>query len=521
MAFLVGLDFGTESARGVLIDAEGVEVAHHVHPYRHGVITGRLPDGTPLPVGYALQDAADYVEAAVDILSTVARGKEVAGIGLDFTASSPLPATADGRALSALYPSRPHTYVKLWKHAAAQPYADAINAGVREKGERWLDHCGGRLSGEWAMAKAAQVEREDPATWGETARWIEGGDWLVWQLTGVEARSKDFASYKMHYNHSTGYPPMSPGLKDRSGGAEAGPFTVGHAAGRLAPQWAERTGVRGSPAVAVAVIDSHVVLPSVGGTTPGTLVGALGTSAVFLLVDDVERPLNGLESMARDAALPGLWCWEAGQAGFGDMLSWFVRTFPRSDDPSINFKLYNDEAASLQPGSNHLVALDWWSGNRVPHGDSSLSGVLAGLTMGTTAAGIYRALVESVCYGARFILERCGDGRVKRVVLTSGLAMRNPLLVQIMADVMGREVQVPDVANPTARGAAIHGAVAAGVVSSFQAGADKYGATTGKVYRPDAQRSKVYDELYNAYRLLGEKDTREALHVIRKTASAV
>ncbi len=475
----------------------------------------QLADGTPLPVGYALQDAADYLEVTQAILSAIGRDRRVLSIGIDFTASSPLPARHDGTALSALYPHDKHAYVKLWKHAAAQPYAEAINA----HGGAFLDHCGGRLSGEWMLAKAAQLADEAPVLWRQADRFIEAGDWLVWQLTGREVRSRDFAAFKAHFDVVDLYPAEMPaGLIDRL----SAPFPVGTPAGALSAHWRARTNNGGDPVVAVAVIDSHAVLPAVGAVEPGTLVGALGTSAVFLLLGDQRRPLPpGIETMAEGAALPTMWCYEAGQAGFGDMLAWFVRTFPRASDPAANFGLYNDEAASLVPGESHLVALDWWNGNRVPFGDSRLSGVIAGLTMGTTAAGLYRALLEALSFGARTIVDQMTMGglQVDRVLLTSGLAHNNPLLVQIIADVLGRPVEVPAILNPTAVGAAIHGAVAAGVVADFAEGARRFGRQDGTIYRSDPSAKPTYDTLYRTYRDLGAaSEVRQTLITLRRTA---
>ncbi|MCX5515360.1 carbohydrate kinase [Kaistia algarum] len=508
-SFLIGLDFGTESARGVLLDvADGSQIASHAFPYRHGVMTAALPDGTGLPRGFALQDAADYVEAAEVILAALGSGRRIAGIGLGFTASSPLPARADGTALSALYPSDPHSYVKLWKHAAAQPYAASINRG----GGAFLDNFGGKVSGEWLLAKAAQIQAEAPIIWREADRFIEAGDWLVWQLTGVEARSLDFAAYKAQFSAGSGYPSDTvPGLLERL----SAPLPVGSSAGRLNAAWQARTGILGEPAVAVAVIDSHVVLPAVGGVSPGTLVGALGTSAAYLLLADTDRPLPfGIEGVAHGAALPDLWCYEAGQAGFGDVLAWFVSAFPRAEERSESFRLYDAAAAMLQPGDSRLLALDWWSGNRVPYADSALSGLIAGFGLHTTSTHIYRALLEALCFGARSIVDhfRAGNLAVDRVVLTSGLTRRNPLLLQIMADVQATEILVPDILNPTAVGAAIHGAVAAGVVADFPEGSARFGARAYDRFEPDARRAAIYEVLYRQYRdLAASRTVRQTL----------
>lgn len=507
---IIGLDYGTESARGVLIDIEtGAIVGSHAVAYPHGVMSVSLPDGTPLPRAWALQDAADYLHVAEIILRTIGQGRVVDGIGLGFTASSPMPALADGTPLSARHPSEPHAHVKLWKHAAAQPWADCINAA----GGAFLDNFGGKLSGEWLLAKAAQMADEAPQLWNETARFIEAGDWLVWQLTGVEARSLGFAAYKAQYSEAQGYPDVGvAGLAQRL----SAPLPIGSPAGAMTDAWRRRTGIEGDAVVSVAVIDSHLILPAVGATDAGTLAAALGTSAVYLCLADRFRPLpKGIEGVARDGSVRGLWCYEAGQAGFGDTLSWFVQMAPKAADAAGNFSLYNAEAAAVAPGANHLVALDWWNGNRVPLADSGLSGVLLGLTRQTTAVQIYRALMESLCFGARSIIDLFGGGGfpLERIIMASGLAQNNPLLVQIMADVLGRRIEVPAIDHATAVGAAIHGAVGAGVVASYTEGTARFGARTFRSFEPDAAHVKVYEGLYGAYADLGRDATlRQTMH---------
>ena len=508
-SFIIGLDYGTESARGVLLDAvTGEQIASHSHSYRHGVMT-RLADGKMLPPLWALQDAADYVEAAEAILSELARGRVVEAIGLGFTASSPMPSTAQGVALSQLHPGDPHAYVKLWKHGAAQPYADAINT----RGGAFLDNFGGKLSGEWLLAKAAQIAQEAPHIWAETERFIEAGDWLVWQLTGQETRSLGFAAYKAQYSQAKGYPgDIVPGIIKRL----SLPHRIGSAGGSLCQAWRARTGIAGRAVVAVGVIDSHVVLPAIGAVSTGCLVGALGTSAVYLFLNQDFRPLPpGIEGVAYDGSVRDLWCYEAGQAGFGDTLAWFVRTFPRGETEAASFGCYNGEARALSPGENHLLALDWWNGNRVPLADLRLSGLLLGLKTSTTAVGIYRCLLESLCFGARSVLDLFIDDGfdINRIILTSGLAQNNPLLVQIMADVFERDVEVPDIANPTAVGAAIHGAVAAELVADYAEGAHRFGARAFKHHVPNPKHAQAYRALYRTYRQLGANAAvRQAMH---------
>lgn len=511
--YLIGLDFGSDSARGVLVDADTGRIeAQCVHAYAHGVLSDRLPGGTPLPAFFALQSAPDYAEAAARILGTLGRDRSVRGIGIDFTASSPLPARADGTPLSHDHPDDPHAYVKLWKHQAAQPWADRITA----TGGAFLDPCGGRLSANSLTAKAAELAEAAPALWAEADRFVEAGDWLVWQLTGREARSMAFAAFKAQYRPGLGYPDhVVPGLSAKLGA----PRPVGQAAGPLSAAWRARTGIAGEAIVAVAVIDAHAVMPAVGAVRPGTLVGALGTSACYLLLDDAVRPMPvGLEGVASDATLPDLRCFEAGQGGFGDTLAWFVRHVPQGGPLDAGFRHYNAAAAALRPGQTRLVALDWFNGNRVPHGDALLSGLLVGMTLQTTAVHIYRALLDSLCFGARTIVDLlAGAGApIEGVVMTSGLSLANPVLMQIMADVLGRAIRVPQQEQLTALGAAIHGAVASRLVPDFAAGAARFGATRFLTYQPDAASTLVYDGLYAVYRGVGGPATREAMQALAR-----
>ena len=498
-SILIGLDYGTASARGVAVDVEtGLQVASHTHPYRHGTLTAALPDGTSLPHGFALQVAPDYLEAAEAILSALGRGREVLGIGVGFTASSPLPTRADGTPLSDVRPQDPHAYVKLWRHAA-QSQATRISA----QGGAHLENFGGRVSGEWFLAKAAQIAEEAPDTWARAERFVEAGDWLVWQLTGREARSLALAAYKAQFRPGAGYPDVGiPGLAARMGPE---PLRVGSSAGGLSPAWRMRTGIGGPAAVAVAVIDSHVVLPAIGAVKDGCFVGALGTSAAYLaLAHDVRTLPSGMEGMAHDAAVRDLWVIEAGQASFGDTLEWFVRLHPQGSSLGDTFAHHEAAAAALAPGESRLLALDWWGGNRVPLADARLSGMILGLTAATTPGAIYRALLEALCFGARSVLDAVRDGGlpITRVVMTSGLAGRSPLLMRIMADVLGVAVEVPQIDNATAVGAAIHGAVAGGVVATYAEGAARFGAHSARTYDPDPAATAAYALLYARYRRL-------------------
>ncbi len=508
-SYLIGLDYGSESARGVLIDSiTGEQVESHVHPYRNGIMTRALPDGMPLPPGFALQNAPDYTQAAEDILTRLGGGRVIDGIGLGFTASSPLPCNLDGVPLSELHPGDPHAYVKLWKHNA-QSHADRINAGDKS----YLENFGGRVSGEWFLAKAAQIAADAPQIWAETGRFIEGGDWLVWQLTGNEARGLGFAAYKAQFSTEVGYPRgVVDGLERRL----TLPLRVGSKAGELSPAWRQRTGVRGQAAVAVAVIDSHVILPAIHAVRPGCFVGALGTSAGYLYLESQFHPLPpGIEGVAFDGSMRDLWCYEAGQPSFGDTLGWFVRTFPRGANTAESFDAYNREAASLSPVSGRLIAIDWWGGNRVPFADGNLTGLLMGLTRETTAGEIYLALIEALCFGARVVFDRFRDSGFApaQVLMSSGLARTNLLIIQIMADVFDHPIDVPAIDNATAVGAAIHGAVAGEVVANYADGAQRFGSKKLDRILPRASHVDAYRKAFDIYRdLSAQPSLHDAMH---------
>lgn len=506
--FVVGLDFGTESARGLLLDIDtGAALASDREAYASGVMDTRLADGTALPADWALQDADDYLHAAERLLRRLSeaareRGGAIAGIGIDCTASTVLPTRADGAPLSRDLPGEPHAYVKLWKHHAAQPWAERIDAA----GGDYLRYTGGATSCEWLPAKAAQLRAEAPAVWARAERFIEAGDWLVSQLVGHEVRSTCQAGYKAHYRDGAGYPEalerLVPGLRARLGE----PVAIGQAAGTLCTDWCRRTGLDPAPTIAVATVDAHAVVPAVGVTRPRTLVASLGTSACHLMVDEACHPAPGLAGVVRDGILPGLWGYEAGQAGFGDLLAWFVRACPAGADAAASFRHYNAGAAGLRAGGSGILALDWWNGCRTPLMDPALSGVFVGMTLRTTRVELYRALLESLCFGTRRVVETFCDGglAVDELVVASGLAEKNPYIAQLIADVTGRAVRLPRAHEATARGAAIHAAVAAGLTASFEEAAVALGAQGGATLEPEPAAVAVYDELYAMYRELSD-----------------
>jgi L-ribulokinase len=555
MRVAIGIDFGTESGRAVLVDVEtGRELAGAVHPYANGVIDVQLPapDGdVRLEPDWALQDPRDYLatirHAVPAVLATAgADPADVVGIGIDFTACTMLPTTADGTPLCTIpeYRREPHAWVKLWKHHAAQPQADRINALARARQEPWLARYGGKISSEWFFSKSLQILEEAPAIYAAADRLIEAADWVVWRLTGVETRNSCTAGYKAMWSKADGFPSSGyfAGLDPRLAGVVDDKLSrtitpIGSRAGFLSAEAAGWTGLRPGTPVAVANVDAHVSVPAAGVTGPGTMVAVMGTSICHLVLGSRPAIVEGMCGVVEDGILPGQFGFEAGQSAVGDIFAWFVdRAVPAAEHAAaaaagLDVHGYLErEAARLRPGESGLLALDWWNGNRSILVDADLSGLLVGATLATRAPAIYRALIEATAFGTRMIIDsfEAAGVAVDDVVACGGLPERNRLLMQIYADVTGREFKVAASAQTPALGSAMFGAVAAGAAAG---GHETIGEATAAMagvkdvsYRPDRARRPVYDELYAEYRRLhdhfgrGENDVMKRLRAIRERA---
>ena len=553
--YALGIDYGTESARTVLVDlTDGREVASAVYPYGDGVIDERLPgSGVRLEPDWALQNPIDYVTAVTDTVPRVLReaGVDVAdvvGLGIDFTACTMLPTKADGTPLCVLpdYRDNPHAWVKLWKHHAAQPEADHLNAVARERGEPWLSRYGGKISSEWFFPKALQILNEAPGIYDATDRLIEAADWIVWQLTGVETRNACTAGYKAIWSKQDGFPSpdffeaLHPRMRDvvREKMSET-IVPLGARAGGLTPEMARLTGLRPGMAVAVANVDAHVSVPAATVTEPGRMVMIMGTSTCHMVLGTEQRMVPGMCGVVEDGILPGLFGYEAGQSCVGDHFAWFVENAVPApyQQEALERKiglhqLLEEKAAALRPGESGLLALDWWNGNRSVLVDVDLTGMLLGATLATRPEEIYRALIEATAYGTRVIVETFEESgvTVDELVATGGLPDRNRLLMQIYADVTGREIKVAAAQQAGALGSAMHGAVAAGAEAGGFAditdAAARMAHLRDEVYRPIPANKAVYDRLYAEYVTLhdyfgrGTNDVMKRLKAIRMEARA-
>lgn len=526
--YALGIDFGTESGRAVLVDvSNGKELATAVYGYQHGVIDERLP-GTSLRLDpdWALQDPEDYIRTFKTTVPAVLKTSgvdpaDVIGIGVDFTACTMLPVKADGTPLAALpeFRKNPHAWVKLWKHHAAQPEADRINATARQLGEAWLDRYGGKISSEWFFSKTLQILDEAPEIYREADRLIEAADWVVWQLTGQETRNACTAGYKAQWHKRLGFPrqgyfaALDPRLErvvDEKMSREILP--IGARAGSLTAQAAKWTGLKPGTAVAVANVDAHVSVPASTVIEAGRMVMVMGTSTCHMVLGEQEHVVPGMCGYVEDGIIPGYFGYEAGQSGVGDVFAWFVEHAVPPEYHALAKKKRQDlhqtmeaEAARLRVGESGLLALDWLNGNRSTLVDVDLSGMIVGLTLSTRAPEIYRALVEATAYGTRVIIEALHSNGVpvNEIIACGGLPEKNKLLMQIYADVTGREFKVSASRQTPALGAAMFGAVAAGRAGggydSIYDAAQRMAHLKKETFKPIAANQAVYDGLYREY----------------------
>lgn len=555
--YAIGVDFGSESGRAVVVDvADGRQLATAVWPYSHGVIDERLPladRDVPLPPDWALQDPEDYLRVFRETVPQALREAgvdpaEVIGLGIDFTACTMMPTLADGTPLALLPDLRanPHAWVKLWKHHAAQPEADRINATAEATGQDWLTRYGGKISSEWFFSKALQILDEAPDVYARADRLIEAADWVVWRLTGVETRNPTTAGYKAMWSKREGFPEASyfealdPRLADVVDAKMSRAIAqTGDRAGGLTPEAAAWTGLPVGTAVAVANVDAHVAVPAATVTEPGRMVMIMGTSTCHMVLGEEEHLVPGICGYVEDGIIPGYFGYEAGQSCVGDHFAWFtehavperyqVEARARGLDIHV---LLQEQAGLLAPGESGLLALDWWNGNRSVLVDAELGGLLIGATLATTAPEIYRALIEATAYGTRVIMEALETNGVpvNEVIAAGGLADKSPLIMQIYADVTGRPFKLSASDQTPALGSAMFGAVAAGADAggwaSIEDAARAMARLKERTYEPNPDATAVYDVLYREYVRLhdyfgrGENNVMKTLRGLRATAKA-
>ncbi len=549
--YSLGIDYGTESGRALLVDVEtGEEIATHVVNYSNGVLDETLPDGTKLGPDWALQDPNDWILILKETIPAVLQkagvsSEDVIGIGVDFTSCTVLPVKQDGTPLCNIgqFKNRPHAWPKLWKHHAAQPEADKITKAIREQNDPILERYGGKMSSEWIFPKIWQVLDEDEEIYDAADRFIEGGDWVVEQLCGKEARSSCMAGYKGMWDKDDGFPSpdllksLHPKLANIVGTKLSSTILpLGKKAGDLTEKAAAMTGLKQGTAVGVGIIDAHAAVPGSSITQPGKMLMVMGTSTCHMLLSEKKVTVDGMCGCVMDGILPGYYGYEAGQPATGDIFAWYIENcaphaaYEEAQKQGISVhQLLEEKAKKLQPGQSGLLALDWLNGNRSVLVDAELSGLLLGITLTTKPEEIYLALIEATAFGTRKIIEAFAENGIPihELYACGGLPEHNKLLMQVYADVTGLEIRIAKSAQTCALGAAILGAVAAGKANGGydtpQEAAGKMARLRDEIYRPAAERHKRYTGLYNEYIQLhdyfgrGGNDVMRRLRAIRNS----
>jgi L-ribulokinase len=527
--YTLGLDFGTNSVRGLIVEVHtGEEIASHVSAYRRGE-QGVITD--PNNPHVARQHPADWLEGLVacvtGALEEARRHPEFAperiiGLGVDTTGSTPTPVDRAGTPLGLHeeFADNLNALAWLWKDHSAMEEAEQITALAREHRPHYVGRSGGTYSSEWFFAKIWHCLRVAPEVFAAAYSWVEFCDYIPALLVGETRperikRSVCAAGHKAMYSEDWGGLPdaeflglLAPELAELRGRLYERAYPSNVPAGTLCPAWAARLGLPPGIPVAVGGFDAHY--GAVGsGVRVGTLVKIIGTSTCDITVapksgEPLEIP--GVCGIVDGSVLPGYYGIEAGQSAVGDIFNWFV-SYICAGDASLHATL-SAEAARLRPGQSGLLALDWNNGNRTVLVDARLTGLLIGQTLHTTRAEIYRALIEATAFGALTIQKRLEEYGVptERIVTCGGIAEKNPLLMQIYADVLGRKLEVARSAQACALGAAVFGAVVAGrAAGGYATTSEAQAAMTGVkdlVYHPNPQNHAVYSQLYQLYRRL-------------------
>ena len=532
MPYTIGLDYGTNSVRCVVVNvANGSELGTAVYEYESGQ-AGILLDPTDHNV--ARQNPADYLKGLeVTIIESLKQAKktdlsfntnDVIGIGVDTTGSTPIPVDAEGKPLAMReeFKDNLNAYVWLWKDHTGYAEASEITELAQKKRPEYLAKCGGTYSSEWFFSKILHCLRTSPTVFDAAYTWVEHADWMTGILTGTEhhdtiKRCRCAAGHKAMFNDNWGgYPdkeflsmldPKLGKLRDTLGDKT---YAIDTAAGNLSNEWSDKLGLPEGIPVAMGAFDAH--LGAVGsGIGKGTLVKIMGTSTCDMVVWPADHDLAdvpGICGIVDGSVLPGFFGIEAGQSAVGDIFNWFVNYIKPGGSDAGSHQALTERASTSKPGQSGLVALDWNNGNRTILVDQRLTGLLVGQTLHTKPEEIYRALVEATAFGALTIINRIEEYgvQINEVINCGGIAEKSPMIMQIYADILGRDMKISRSAQTCALGSAIAAAVVAG---SSRGGYDDFAtaqaamtAVKEVVYKPIPENQTVYAKLYKLYKQL-------------------
>ena len=544
--YAIGVDYGTNSVRAIVVDIEnGNEIATAVDYYPSGEAGVLLNHQKPL---LARQNPRDYVDGFYRVIKQVLHHdfdpQSIVGIGVDTTGSTPIPVDKNGTPLGLLpeFEKAPDAMAWLWKdHTSFAEAAEITEKAVKNE-DQYLSKCGGRYSSEWYWSKILHCKRVNPKVFAAAYSWVELADFIPAFLTGntdpdTLPRGICAAGHKAMFNKDWGGLPseaflksLDPGLVPLRSHFNSVTKTVDQKAGGLCDTVAAKTGLLPGTPVAVGAFDCH--MGAIGaGIKPGILVKAIGTSTCDVMVHPLAEPLidiPGLCGIVPGSVLPDMYGLEAGQSAVGDIFNWFVkRMLPReyyndiSEDGDIHENLAK-AAERIAPGQSGLLCLDWNNGNRTTLVDQLLTGMMIGTTLHTTPPEMYRALIEATAFGALTIINRFEEYgvKVKEVINCGGIAEKNPLVMQIYADVCNRAMKISRSPQTCALGAAICGAVAGGAHKNLNAAMKQMTGVKEIVYKPNKKAVAVYQKLYILYKELydafGVKDHQANLYHVMK-----
>ena len=535
MSLVLGVDFGTASVRSIVVDPHtGSILGSGEYAYQN---TPLYPN--PFMVRHHLEDYRLGLEQSVKDAIKEVDASLIAALGLCSTGSSILPVREDGTALLDLpaHRSNPNAHIWLWKDHTPIKEAGTINSLIHRSHPNYLSRIGSVYSAEWYWSKVLHCLRVDPELFDEAYTWIEITDYLLFLLSGKThideaTRNISAASHKALYDEERGgYPPLS-----FLGELDERLIPLGRSlhrsavqpcdrrSGNLSGEWAKRLELQEGITLATGALDAH--FGALGaGVGAGTLVKIVGTSSCDLTVAPLTSHFSdtkGLGGVVEHSVLPGMWGIEAGQSGVGDIFDWYVNTFLGTTHQALM-----DEAETLRPGQSGLLSLDWHHGNRSILQDQNLSGLILGLDLSTTPAEVYRALIEATAFGSKVILDRLQacSVQLEKVVLAGGIPMKNPLLVQIYADVHERPMHLAECEYATALGSAIASSVASGIHPSIEAAQKAIVPPSTRVVHPNEKATALYRRLYPIYRTLhdgfGVADAAVDLYPVMKELLAL
>ncbi|MGW8047855.1 ribulokinase [Staphylococcus shinii] len=523
MTYSIGIDYGTASGRVFLVDtSNGDIISTYIKEYQHGTISESL-NGKPLPHNYFLQHAEDYTSILEEGVKHVLAESNVSsdsviGIGVDFTSCTIVFLDEDFKPLH-LNPAlkdNPHSYVKLWKHHGAQDEATQMKKVSDEINPSWLDYYGHSVNSEWMIPKILEVKHKAPEILKQTAYIMEAGDYLVSLLTDKNIRSNCGIGFKGFYNEDDGFnydffeavdPELPAIVKNK---CEAPVVPIGESAGNLSEYYQQLWGLSVNVQISPYIIDAHSGVLGVGAIEQGEFTPVIGTSTCHLMLDPKQEPIPAITGSVKDAIIPGLYAYEAGQAAVGDLFNYSAELAPKAiadqaEQQGISIFEYLEQLASEIPiDEQHVTVLDWHNGNRSILSNSHLTGSIFGLTLQTPFEMIHRAHIESTAFGTKMIMQQFENNNipVHTVYAAGGIPIKSELLVDIYANVLNKEIVVIDSSNATALGAAMLAANVGGAYATLKEAVQQMKQPIYYRKQPKPEKVKKYEILFQRYKSL-------------------